>query len=416
MASGKVYVVGAGLAGLAAAVRLSGRGAQVEVIEGAAQAGGRCRSYVDPALGMTIDNGNHLLLSGNRSAFEYLREIGSEDRMAGPEEAAFDFCDLRDGARWTLRPNPGPLAWWVMAKGRRVPDTRAADYFAFARLVGPQGDRRVDQAIRCEGVLWDRLVDPLLLAALNTEPATASAELAAAVIRETLLLGGRFCRPRVADPSLDAAFIAPALARLKERGTSVRLGRRAQALEFAGERLAALKVADDTIALGPDDRVVLAVPPWTAQALVPDLHAPDAFRSIVNGHFKVDPPAGAPRMVGVIGGAAQWIFAFEGRISITVSGADAIVDNDREELARRFWRDVSQVLGLGPELPPWQIVKERRATFAATPDQVAKRPGARTRWRNLVLAGDWTDTGLPATIEGAIRSGHKAATLTLEGG
>jgi len=87
---------------------------------------------------------------------------------------------------------------------------------------------------------------------------------------------------------------------------------------------------------------------------------------------------------------------------------------DREALAAMFWRDVARVYGFGPELPPWQIVKERRATFAATPDQVAKRPPARTRWRNLVLAGDWTDTGLPATIEGAIRSGHKAAKLMLE--
>src|SRR6185437_4885514 len=125
-------------------------------------------------------------------------------------------------------------------------------------------------------------------------------------------------------------------------------------------------------------------------------------RSIVNAHFKAVPPPGLPPMLGVIGGLVQWIFPFEDRISITVSGADAIVDDDRESLARRFWADVAKVLHLPADLPPWQVVKERRATFAATPAQAARRPPARTRWVNLLLAGDWTATGLPATIEGTI--------------
>ncbi len=107
------------------------------------------------------------------------------------------------------------------------------------------------------------------------------------------------------------------------------------------------------------------------------------------------------------------MFAFEGRISVTVSGADRLLDIEREALARRLWRDVAKVHGLSIAMPDWQIVKERRATFAATPAQDARRPGARTRWSNLFLAGDWTDTGLPATIEGALRSGRRAADLAL---
>ncbi len=101
------------------------------------------------------------------------------------------------------------------------------------------------------------------------------------------------------------------------------------------------------------------------------------------------------------------------RVSVTVSGADQLVDLDRESLARRLWRDVAAVHGMSEELPPWQIVKEKRATFAANPEQDARRPNAATSFDNLVLAGDWTQTGLPATIEGAIRSGHKAAQLAL---
>jgi uncharacterized protein with NAD-binding domain and iron-sulfur cluster len=120
-------------------------------------------------------------------------------------------------------------------------------------------------------------------------------------------------------------------------------------------------------------------------------------------------------MLGVLGGTAEWLFAFPDRISVTVSAADALVDADREELARVFWHDIRRAYRFDAPFPVWQVVKEKRATFAATPAQDARRPAAKTRWRNLFLAGDWTRTGLPATIEGALRSGKTAADLALRG-
>jgi uncharacterized protein with NAD-binding domain and iron-sulfur cluster len=96
---------------------------------------------------------------------------------------------------------------------------------------------------------------------------------------------------------------------------------------------------------------------------------------------------------------------------VTISCADRLLDVAREHLAEQIWQEVAAVTGLPAAMPLWQIVRERRATFAATPAQNARRPGARTRWSNLFLAGDWTQTGLPATIEGAIRSGYRAADL-----
>ena len=407
----KVHVIGAGLAGLSAAVALAKAGAEVELSEAAAQAGGRCRSYFDPQLGSVIDNGNHLVMSGNQAVHDYLAIVGALDRLAGPDEAAFDFIDLADRARWRVRPNAGPFPWWVLAKDRRVPGTRAADYLALAGLLRPKAQARVDQAIRCEGPVWRRLMEPFLLAALNLKPEGGSAALAAAVVRETLARGGRAYRPRIAEPTLAAAFVDPALAYLGGHGASVKLGRRLRSVAFDGDRAAQLVFADGAATVARDAAVVLAVPPWVAAELVPDLVAPDAFCAIVNGHFRIAPPAGAPAIIGVVGGTVEWIFTFEDRVSVTVSGADAIVDLDRETLARRLWAEVADVLGLPGELPPWQIVKEKRATFAATVEQDLKRPPAATRWRNLFLAGDWTQTGLPATIEGALRSGFKAAAL-----
>ncbi|MEO8926757.1 MAG: hydroxysqualene dehydroxylase HpnE [Caulobacteraceae bacterium] len=409
----KVYVIGAGLAGLTAAVTLASQGVNVELIEAATQAGGRCRSYVDPALDMTIDNGNHLVLSGNHDTFAYLRAIGAADRLTGPAEARIAFYDVRHRRGWTIRPNAGPLAWWIFSRARRVPGSKPADYLALIALLAAKDDRRIDEVIACKGPLWERLLEPFLLASLNSEPRSASSRLAGAVIGESLAKGGRAYRPRIATPNLSAAFIDPALAFLERHGSRLHLGRRLRGLAWREDEVASLHLGDGDQPLAEGEAVVLATPAWISGALVPDLVVPDRFNPIVNAHFRVAGPADAAPIVGVTGGWAQWIFAFPDRLSVTVSGADEAVDVDREALARRFWRDIAAVHGLGPDLPAWQIVKERRATFAATPDQNAKRPPATTAWRNLFLAGDWTQTGLPATIEGAVRSGMTAARLVM---
>jgi hydroxysqualene dehydroxylase len=409
----QAHVIGAGLAGLAAAVCLAEAGVEVELSEAAAQAGGRCRSYFDTQVGLTIDNGNHLVLSGNQAVQRYLAITGASDRLIGPDEARFVFADVSTGERWVIRPSEGALPLWIFSSERRVPRSKAVDYLGLAGLLFPSADSRVDQAIRASGPVWDRLMAPFLLAALNTDPATGSAALAGAVVRETLAKGGRFYRPRIAHPTLSTAFVDPAADFLAGHGGRVRLSRRLRSLDFEGDRITALTFSDEVGPVPADRPVILAVPPWVAQELVPGLVAPDAFRAIVNGHFRIAPPPGIEPMVGLVGGTAEWIFAFPDRISVTVSGADRLLDTDRRALAEQLWANVAKVHNLSPELPPWQVLKERRATFAATPDQARKRPDARTAWTNLILAGDWTDTGLPATIEGALRSGFRAADLAL---
>jgi len=406
-----VHIIGAGLAGLSAALKLSARGERVIVHEATAFVGGRCRSYHDATLGMTIDNGNHLLLSGNHAALDYLRDIGAADRLIGPQAAEFSFADAATGQRWTLRINDGRLPWWIFDPARRLPGTRALDYAPLARLLWAPPSKTVGETIQCKGLLYQSLVEPLLLAALNIDPPHGSAKLASAVIRQTIAAGGRACRPLVAREGLGSTLIEPALETLKGRGAIVRLEHQLRALRFGADRVEALDFGKETIVSTADDAVILAVPPYAASSLVRGLEVPTEFRAIVNAHFRIEPPPNAPPILGVLNGAVQWIFSFPGRVSITISAGDELVDSHREELAQKTWSDVSRVTGLPPALPPWQIVRERRATFAATPAQDARRPGAKTQWRNLVLAGDWTNTGLPATIEGAIRSGNRAAAL-----
>ena len=409
MARPTVHVVGAGLAGLAAALAVDGGAHDVRVHEAAPHAGGRCRSYYDATLKRVIDNGNHLVLSGNTAVLAHLRTIGAEDKVSTPADAAFHFADLATGERWMVRPNAGRFPWWIFSAGRRVPGTRWSDYLGLARLLRARPGATVESTMACEGLLYERLWHPLLVAALNTAPPVSSASLAGAIVRETLAKGGAACRPLIAAEGLAEAFIDPAVATLRERGIAIDFDRRLRRLVVAEGRLASLDFGEEIVALSPDDRVILAVPAPVATLLVPGLEAPDAFRSIANAHFLIDAPADLPDMLGLINATSEWLFRFPGRLSVTVSDADRLLDMPREELARKIWREVAKVTGLPEALPPWQIIREKRATFAALPEQDRKRPGPVTAYGNLFLAGDWTATGLPATIEGALRSGQRAA-------
>ena len=408
-----VHIIGAGISGLSAAVRLSNAGCDVHVHEATQQAGGRCRSYFDAATNLTIDNGNHLLLSGNSHARDYARAIGTEAGLVGPARAQFPFVDITTGQRWQLDLGDGRWPGWVFDESRRVPDTGLLDYLKLAPIIWSGADKLVGNAIPCDGTLYQRLVQPLLLAALNCDPPEGSAGLAGAIVRETLLAGGQACRPLIARDGLSAVLVEPAVKLLESRGASVRLGHELRALATAGERVSDLNFGDDMIAVGPDDAVIMAVPPRPAAALLPGLKTPTKFRAIVNAHFRFDPPKDAAPILGVVGGLVEWLFAFPQRLSVTISNGDRLVDMPREELAQAIWRDVCKAGGVSGDLPPWQIVRERRATFEATPEQNALRPGPVTAYKNLFLAGDWTATGLPATIEGSVRSGDRAANLVL---
>ena len=413
MGSGSVHIIGAGLAGLAAAVALRGR-AEIFLHESARSAGGRCRSYHDSNLGMTIDNGNHLILSGNHDTLAFARAIGGEG-LQGTGAAEYCFADLASGERWAIRPNAGPMPWWVFDKRRRAPGPRARDYFSMARLAAATNGSRLADCVRCSGAFYEKFLRPVLVAALNTDPATSSALLARAVAGESLARGSQACRPLVARSGLSRAFIEPALRLLEKSNVTLRFDHRLRRIILSDTRIAALDFGDELILLGPKDRVILATPASVAAALLPELRTPTQHNAIVNAHFIVPAPMNFPPLLGVLNATTEWIFAFPDRVSVTVSDANRLLDKPREALATKIWSEVSALTGLPSALPPWQIVKEKRATFAATPAENAKRPATRTRWTNLMLAGDWTATGLPATIEGAIRSGNKAAGAALRG-
>ena len=267
----------------------------------------------------------------------------------------------------------------------------------------------LDALDREEGVfrcLWE----PFAVAALNTSTDRASARLFWRVLTETLGRGGGACRPLVPREGLSETFVDPALAHLRAQGAEICFGARLRALHFALDRVTELVFDTGPVGLGRGDSLILAVPAAVAARLVPALTVPDAYSPIVNAHFRCAVPTDSPYFVGMIGGAAEWIFRKRAGLSVTVSAAGRVVDKPAEELRDLLWRDAALAYRLpASPVPPARIVKERRATFLASPAQLLRRPAATTRWKNLLLAGDYVDTGLPAAIEGAIASGYMAA-------
>lgn len=410
-----VHVVGAGIAGLACAVRLARQGRRVRLYEATGQAGGRCRSFHDSRLERTIDNGNHILLSANREARSYVAEIGAGDSLVGPAHAAFPFVDLASGERWTLRPGRGAIPWWLLNPRRRVPGTRLGDYLSALRLARAGPSDTVADYLESRDLLWARFWEPLCVAALNTAPEEASAQLLWRVVRDSFLKGEAACRPLIARDGLAASFVDPACALLRRAGAEIAFNARLRALRMEGERVRSLDFAGESVALAPADRVVLALPPTVAAELLPGLRAPEESRPIVNVHLRLESPPQLPEglpFLGLVGSWADWLFLRGDVASLTVSAARALAEEGGDAIGERLWRDTATALGLPEEpRPPMRVIKERRATFAQTPAALARRPPATTRWRNLLLAGDWTDTGYPATIESAVRSGRAAARL-----
>lgn len=418
--SGTVHIVGLGVAGLSAAVRLADAGCKVKLYDGAKAAGGRCRSFHDAKLDCLIDNGNHLLLSGNKSALSYLDLLGARHELEIADEATFPFYDHKSGERWSVTLDKGLIPWWVFKKSRSIPGVRLSEFASALKFPFASAKTTIESLTGKTGKLFDRFWEPMTWAVLNTTPDRASAKLMWAVFAETFAKGGTYCKPMIAKRGLSETFVDPALAFLEAKGATLHFNTPLKEMGITDGRITHLHLGDEKITLDQQDTVVLAVPRAPATRILPDSSMPDGDTAIVNAHFKMANTWNADNvlpLVGLVNAKTHWIFTRSNIISLTISAADALgLDRISEDvLLPQLWDEVVAALGL-PASTPYEagrLIRERRATFDQSPESVAKRPAAQTQYSNLVLAGDWTDTGVPATIEGSIRSGEIAAKAIL---
>ena len=311
-----------------------------------------------------------------------------------------------------MQPSSGAIPWWIIHPNKRIPDTQIRDYFSLLRLLFARHETLAD-LVDPSRPIFDRLWQPLSQAVLNTNAHNGSAALIWKMLSNTLLKGSNSSLPLIAKTHLSAALIDPAIAYLKVRGSIPKYGMRLRSLQINGSKISAIQFNNHTITLNDKDAVILALPPNEISTLLPNITVPTKTNAILNVHYRVDAkprlPNNAP-FIGIIGGTAQWLFKYDDIYSVTISDAGILTKNSNQEIAKAVWKDISKVLNIdNTNQPPSRVIREMRATFAQTPEENERRPDANTMWKNLFFAGDWTNTGLPATIESAVISGQKVA-------
>ena len=415
---GRVHIVGAGMAGLSCAVQCAKEGRSVTIYEASPQAGGRCRSFMDEGLGCIIDNGSHMLLGANIATKTYLEDIGSIGLATEAIPATFPFLDPKTETLWKIKPGFPYPPLWLLNPGRRVPKTNPINYLKGLRLSKAKTNETVKDVIGKTDPLYETFWQPICRATLNTDADDASALLLWRVIKVFFFNGEKSCRPINFERGLSAALVDPALQYLSTRNANIRYKERIREIQWKDNLLTGMHSLEGFHRLNKNDTLVLAVPPDICSGIWSNFVPPFDTSPIINVHFRVKEPISLPgglSFLGLIGTNSQWIFSRGEVLSITISAASKFVDRPNWELAKDLWLEIRSILGrdLG-RLPPWRVIKERRATISQTPENLHKRPGAKTNLKNLFIAGDWTDTGLPATIEGSIQSGLRAARLALD--
>jgi len=442
-----VIVIGGGFAGLSAAVALSERGARVLVLEARPVLGGRAFSFTDPQTGEVVDNGQHLLVGCYRETFAFLRTIGAGDLVRLQGELEVPFID-EDGRGSVLRcpPLPSPLhlfgailEWDALGVADRLSVVGMVGPLRLARRLARGSDGRIaaspgetveswlvrnGQSARLRAMLWE----PLALAVLNQSSRVASAPPFARVLGEMFGPDRRDAAIGLPVVPLTEMYIEPARRFIEGRGGEVRTG--AQGLvRLEGDRVSAVEACGETLQAA----AVVAAVPWFA---IPTLVAGEtgalsdiagrASRTsaspIVTVNLWLDRPVLEQPFVGLPGRALQWVFdkrqafgAAASHLSLVSSGAAPLVDLSNDALAHLAFDELCQAVpeARDARLVRATVVREKRATFSLAPGQ-PPRPGTTTAVRGLYLAGDWIDTGLPATIESAVTSGHRAAAASAD--
>lgn len=437
----RVAIIGGGFAGLAAGVDLAAHGCAVTVLEARPRLGGRAYSFRDDESGQVIDNGQHALMGCYRHTLAFLERIGATPKLMRQHHLHVDMVHPRRGAGViAAAPLPCPLhvlggilryplltpmerlralgaGMRIMAMRRRH-DSRLSEW-TLGQLLSALG-----QSPNARAAFWD----PVAVATLNESPERA----AAAPFAEVLALAffhsradSQFVLPKV---GLSDLYTGDAQAYIEARGGRVELKAAAAALVMAQGRVRAVRLRDGTSL--ETDAAISAVPPKALAPLLSNglgsggLRTLDQFDTspIVSVHLWFDRPVLTSPFVGLIGTTTQWAFnrsllmGLDGGqqcVSAVISAGRDVVEWPSGQIAQQVVADLQALLPAARAAQVLQsvVVKEKQATISATPAAERLRPGVATAVDNLFLAGDWISTGLPPTIESAVRSGQRAAEL-----
>lgn len=441
-----VVIIGGGLGGLAAAVELASNGVRVMLVEQAPRLGGRCYSYVDKKTGDIVDNGQHVLLGVYKHTLRYLETVGTRSSLRAQKSLSLPLYHPVKGLtelKIRLLPRPfhltvGMLQFKALTLNERQQLLKVG--FALRRwdhalerelasLTVDQWLTRLHQGAAALACIWH----PLAISIMNEIPDRASALLFARSLKAAFL--GKKSDSSMLIPMIGQSelYVNGAEEFLRRHGARIIVNSEVETIEIGERRARGVRLKDGT--RYPAEFVISAVPYFGLRKIVPKDYrsiAPfdvgERFDSspIVSIHCWFDADADELEFCGLIGRHVQWLFNRRrimgdtkqrpAYLSAVISGAHDIVDLPKSEILRVVLDDVKRVLpGCNAStLVHSVIIKEKRATFSPTNEIESLRPSTETPVRNLFLAGDWTATGLPATIEGAVMSGVKAAQAVMD--
>jgi squalene-associated FAD-dependent desaturase len=441
--SDEVLIIGGGFAGLAAGVALAEAGWRVRLLEQKPHLGGRARSFRDPTTGSVVDNGQHILMGCYHATIRFLTTIGTLERIHFQPRLAVPFLD-RGGRLTRLEcldwPSPwhlllgvlrsGSFSWkekvQVLRLGRALRSAKENTDRAAGESVA-MWLSRLGQSASLQRNFWNLLC----LAAMNEDPQIASARLFERVLRLALFTSPADSRLGIARVGFSECYTAAAAAYIESHGGRVETGRGVRQMLIADGVCRGVELSDGQ-KLGPAP-VISAVPWQQLASLLPcDLPRGEPFFAaalalrpapIISINLWFNVPITELEFAGLRGTTIQWLFnksrilgTNDNYVSLVLSGAHEHVSRSKQELLATALQELGELLpGVRrAKLLHSLVIKERFATFSPSPEAQPMRPSARTPVRGLVLAGDWTATGLPATIEGAVQSGYTAAREVLE--
>ncbi|MCM8811539.1 MAG: hydroxysqualene dehydroxylase HpnE [Candidatus Omnitrophica bacterium] len=445
-----VIVIGGGFAGLSAAVSLVDAGVRVTVLEARVGLGGRARSFTDPATGELVDNGQHLLIGGYHETRRFLLRLGTVQHLRFQRRLQVRFVE-KGGRSFTLDCPPLPVPWHLVAGLARLGSLSLRDKAGLRAMLregtrllkgGVSSERELDeetvegwlirlgQSARIRSAFWY----PLTVAALNEDPRRASALGLWAVLKRMVFSQAQDACLGVPTVGLTDLYAASAARLVQEAGGEIRLNTSVTEVVLDGAEARGIRTAGGDLLFA--DAVISSLPPGTLKKILPaSCRESDPFfcrldrfktSPIVSMNLWLDRPITPDWFVGFVGTRIQWLFnkpaiLGNGKSSISyasllISAAHEWVGCSNEALLQvaleDLWSCFPHVRGVRPV--KFQVVREREATVSLTPGMERFRLSARTPLEGFFCAGDWTDTGLPATIESAVISGRQAAQQALK--